>query len=72
MQGDPAGADGLDATKRSEQLWSTLRRTLVAMVSGFCQVQLTLALICFQDRADLADKAKDGNLDFFRSQGFDF
>jgi len=30
------------------------------------------ALIYLQDRADLADKAKDGNLDFFRSQGFDF
>ena len=30
------------------------------------------ALTFFQDRADLADKAKDGNLNFFRSQGFDF
>ena len=29
-------------------------------------------LLYIQDRADLADKAKDGNLDFFRSQGFDF
>ena len=30
------------------------------------------ALTYLQDRADLADKAKDGNLEFFRSQGFDF
>ena len=36
MQGDPAdAAGGLEsgATKRSEQLWSTLKRALVAMVS---------------------------------------
>jgi peroxin-5 len=33
MQGGPAGAGGVDATKRSEQLWGTLKRTLVAMVS---------------------------------------
>jgi hypothetical protein len=33
MQGDSVGAGGVDAAKRSEQLWSTLRRTLVAMVS---------------------------------------
>ena len=33
MQGDPVGVGESDATKRSEQLWSTLRRTLVSMVS---------------------------------------
>ena len=35
-------------------------------------LNLDLIYIYLQDRADLADKAKDGNLDFFRSQGFDF
>ena len=48
MQGDPSGSD---ATKRSEQLWSTLRRTLVSMVSVSCQVQPTrLALIYYTSR----------------------
>ena len=41
---------------------------------GECSLSCTTnpALTFPQDRADLADKAKDGNLDFFRSQGFDF
>ncbi|KAG8784871.1 Peroxisomal membrane signal receptor PTS1 [Serendipita sp. 407] len=51
LQGDETNKE----TKRSEQLWATLRRTLIAM-----------------DRADLADKAKDGNLDLFRKEGFEF
>ncbi|KAG8809861.1 Peroxisomal membrane signal receptor PTS1 [Serendipita sp. 399] len=50
LQGDEANKE----TRRSEQLWATLRRTLIAM-----------------DRADLADKAKDGNLDLFRKEGFE-
>jgi peroxin-5 len=57
LQGDSdssSTANGAEP-KRSEQLWSTLRRTLVAM-----------------NRADLADKAKDGNLHLFRAEGFDF
>lgn len=54
LQGDGVG-DGATEPKRSEQLWSTLRRTLIAM-----------------NRADLADKAKDGNLHLFRNEGFDF
>ena len=42
MQGGPVGEGESDATKRSEQLWSTLRRTLVAMVRAPCHVQLVL------------------------------
>ncbi|CCA73009.1 related to PEX5-peroxisomal targeting signal receptor [Serendipita indica DSM 11827] len=52
LQGDE-GSSG--PTKRSEQLWATLRRTLIAM-----------------DRADLADKARDGNLQLFKAEGFEF
>lgn len=56
LQGDTSpAAGGVAEPKRSEQLWSTLRRTLVGM-----------------NRADLAEKAKDGNLELFRSEGFEF
>jgi peroxin-5 len=42
MQGGPGGTGGPGAATRSEQLWSTLRRTLVAMVSISCQIQPNL------------------------------
>ena len=63
---------------KSEQVWFTLRRTLLQMVSfSDCQLyvekRLMRMLVLMQDRHDLADMAKAGtDVEVFRKEGFDF
>jgi hypothetical protein len=62
----------------SAQVWSTLRRALVAMVQppdNSVNFSKAHPHFYFQDRMDLADIAKPGDkgsLEIFRKEGFDF
>jgi peroxin-5 len=59
----------------SDQLWFTLRRSLLAMVSILFFDIRSLNCVALQDRIDLAEKAQPAqkpHLDLFRNEGFDF
>ncbi|KAG6850948.1 hypothetical protein H0H93_005817 [Arthromyces matolae] len=59
----------------SDQLWYTLRRALIAMVSASKTKLVYMVLMSEQERPDLADMAKPeakSKLEIFRKEGFDF
>lgn len=68
-------ADGTGT--KSDQVWTTLGKTFVAMVRSQPSVlrafPLTFRALALQDRLDLADRARAGaDLEVFRREGFDF